>query len=91
MSDQSKPVTIDEILADLYDTGCESGINEIEYQDAVPEALLAINRIVLEARIDESKMYLDMGEDLYYPYGHSDDVIKERIEYLTAHQYGLGE
>lgn len=58
--------------------------NDTDMAAAWAKAKAAIKLLMVQERLEELKSILDMGEKLYFPYGHSDDILKARISQLNS-------
>lgn len=92
LPDQSKPVTIDDLIIIGFLYGIQSDLlskDEVEHRVAgfkhtkgFKESKLAINKIVNEAKIEAFDIAFD---------SHDYDRLRKYRANLIAHQYGLGE
>jgi len=105
-TDQSKPVTIEQLLETLSYKSCEQGFVLSDPHDVgyclpeVNETLLAINKIVMDKQIEERQFHWDTINAVRYgnmPVDKARNIALDRLtelqveQELTAHQYGLGE
>jgi hypothetical protein len=95
--DQSKPVTIDEIIKRAKTLHTYPGYRKpknLQYVTTIDEDIFAINKIVMDIiKSSEPKGYeITEPHAVYYEHGYNEaiEIYKDNL-IEAAHQYGLGE